>query len=86
VVRVTLERMADGGIHDQLGGFCRYSVDAEWSIPHFEKMLYDNGPLLALRGHLARDGRAAVCRMARDAAGWMAREMRAPDGHLSAHT
>ena len=47
--------MADGGIHDQLGGgFCRYSVDAEWSIPHFEKMLYDNGPLLALYADLAR--------------------------------
>ncbi|MDD5176634.1 MAG: thioredoxin domain-containing protein [Sterolibacterium sp.] len=45
----TLRRMAAGGIYDQLGGgFCRYSVDAEWSIPHFEKMLYDNGPLLAL--------------------------------------
>ncbi|MBI4339300.1 MAG: thioredoxin domain-containing protein, partial [Chloroflexi bacterium] len=41
----TLERMARGGIYDQLGGgFCRYSVDAEWAIPHFEKMLYDNGP------------------------------------------
>ncbi len=39
--------MAEGGIYDQLGGgFCRYSVDAHWKIPHFEKMLYDNGPLL----------------------------------------
>jgi uncharacterized protein YyaL (SSP411 family) len=55
VARVTLERMADGGIHDQLGGgFCRYSVDAEWAIPHFEKMLYDNGPLIALYADLAR--------------------------------
>ena len=36
--------MAEGGIYDQLGGgFCRYSVDGEWTIPHFEKMLYDNG-------------------------------------------
>ena len=41
--------MCEGGIYDQLGGgFCRYSVDAHWTIPHFEKMLYDNGPLLAL--------------------------------------
>ena len=41
--------MAEGGIYDQLGGgFCRYSVDGEWTIPHFEKMLYDNGPLLRL--------------------------------------
>ena len=41
--------MCEGGIYDQLGGgFCRYSVDAQWQIPHFEKMLYDNGPLLGL--------------------------------------
>src|SRR5207237_641349 len=47
IALLTLERMCEGGIYDQLGGgFCRYSVDAEWSIPHFEKMLYDNGPLL----------------------------------------
>ena len=46
---LTLTRMAEGGIYDQLGGgFCRYSVDRAWTIPHFEKMLYDNGPLLAL--------------------------------------
>ncbi|MCK4708102.1 MAG: thioredoxin domain-containing protein, partial [Gammaproteobacteria bacterium] len=46
---VTLEKMAQGGIFDQLGGgFCRSSVDNKWQIPHFEKMLYDNGPLLAL--------------------------------------
>lgn len=45
----TLENMARGGIFDQLaGGFCRYSVDNKWLIPHFEKMLYDNGPLLSL--------------------------------------
>ena len=42
-------KMAEGGIYDQLGGgFCRYSVDEHWMIPHFEKMLYDNGPLLRL--------------------------------------
>ncbi len=45
----TLEKMAKGGICDQLsGGFFRYSTDQHWSIPHFEKMLYDNGPLLGL--------------------------------------
>lgn len=45
----TLRCMAEGGILDQLGGgFARYSVDATWTIPHFEKMLYDNGPLIAL--------------------------------------
>ena len=48
-VDVTLEAMAKGGIYDQLGGgFARYSVDAQWLVPHFEKMLYDNGQLVAL--------------------------------------
>ena len=78
-MRTTLDRMADGGIHDQLGGgFCRYSVDAQWTIPHFEKMLYDNGPLLGavrrprarhrrapLRGRRARHRRLAGARDAR---------------------
>jgi len=49
IVDLTLARMAEGGLHDQLGGgFCRYSVDERWSIPHFEKMLYDNAALIAL--------------------------------------
>lgn len=48
-VRVTLEKMARGGIYDQVGGgFARYSVDAKWKVPHFEKMLYDNGQLLSV--------------------------------------
>ncbi|MBD2755104.1 thioredoxin domain-containing protein [Spirosoma validum] len=48
-VRITLDRMALGGIYDQLGGgFARYSTDADWFAPHFEKMLYDNGQLLTL--------------------------------------
>ena len=82
IVRVTLDRMADGGIHDQLGGgFCRYSVDTEWSIPHFEKMLYDNGPLLGLYADLARvTGDPRCAEVAGDIVGWMTREMRAPDG------
>ena len=82
IVRVTLERMADGGIHDQLGGgFCRYSVDAEWTIPHFEKMLYDNGPLLALYADLARvSGDRRFTDVAHGIVDWMTREMRAPDG------
>src|SRR5205823_12849882 len=42
----TLRAMAAGGIHDQVGGgFARYAVDATWTVPHFEKMLYDNAPL-----------------------------------------
>jgi uncharacterized protein YyaL (SSP411 family) len=74
--------MADGGIHDQLGGgFCRYSVDAEWTIPHFEKMLYDNGPLVALYADLARvTGDAQPADVARGIVEWIEREMRAPDG------
>ena len=53
MVRLTLTKMAEGGIYDQLGGgFCRYSVDQTWTIPHFEKMLYDNGPLLSLYSDL----------------------------------
>jgi uncharacterized protein YyaL (SSP411 family) len=82
IVRTTLARMADGGIHDQLGGgFCRYSVDAEWTIPHFEKMLYDNGPLLGLYADTARaTGDARFGEVARGIVGWMVREMRAPDG------
>jgi uncharacterized protein len=82
IVRTTLEHMADGGIHDQLGGgFCRYSVDAQWTIPHFEKMLYDNGPLLALYADLARvTGDPRHGDVARDIVGWLVREMRAPDG------
>ena len=52
---LTLKRMGEGGIYDQVGGgFSRYSVDQYWMIPHFEKMLYDNGPLLAA----VRAGRA----------------------------
>ncbi len=82
IVRTTLARMADGGIHDQLGGgFCRYSVDAEWTIPHFEKMLYDNGPLLGLYADTARaSADARFGEVARGIAAWLGREMRAPDG------
>ena len=59
---LTLTRMSEGGLYDQLGGgFSRYSVDPYWMIPHFEKMLYDNGQLLARRlaGRVG-DRRAAV--------------------------
>jgi uncharacterized protein YyaL (SSP411 family) len=82
IVRTTLDRMADGGIHDQLGGgFCRYSVDAQWTIPHFEKMLYDNAPLLALYADAARaTGERRYGDVARGIVGWLVREMRAGDG------
>ena len=82
IVETTLRRMAAGGIHDQLGGgFCRYSVDAQWSIPHFEKMLYDNAALLALYADTARaTGDTAYGDVARGIVGWLLREMRAGDG------
>ncbi|HXJ51524.1 MAG TPA: thioredoxin domain-containing protein [Burkholderiales bacterium] len=80
--RVTLARMCEGGIYDQLGGgFCRYSTDARWSIPHFEKMLYDNGPLLGLLADawvLNREQTFARC--AAETAGWIMREMQSPEG------
>ena len=51
-ITLTLDKMADGGIYDHLaGGFARYSTDAEWKVPHFEKMLYDNGQLVSLYAH-----------------------------------
>ena len=78
----TLVRMAVGGIYDQLGGgFCRYSVDAYWLIPHFEKMLYDNGPLLARYSDawaLTRD--PLFAEVVDETAAWTMREMQSPAG------
>jgi uncharacterized protein YyaL (SSP411 family) len=78
----TLERMALGGVYDQLGGgFCRYSVDDHWMIPHFEKMLYDNGPLLALYAQAhAATGNPLFARIAQETAAWVLREMQSPEG------
>jgi uncharacterized protein YyaL (SSP411 family) len=79
---LTLTRMAEGGIYDQLGGgFSRYSTDAEWMIPHFEKMLYDNAQLLCeySRASLAT-GEALFARIAAETADWVLRDMRSPDG------
>ncbi|HUQ76386.1 MAG TPA: thioredoxin domain-containing protein [Burkholderiales bacterium] len=82
IALVTLERMCEGGIYDQLGGgFCRYSVDAQWMIPHFEKMLYDNGPLLGLLADAWRVTQAPVfARCAEETAQWLMREMQSPEG------
>ncbi|MBP6514717.1 MAG: thioredoxin domain-containing protein, partial [Steroidobacteraceae bacterium] len=79
---LTLKRMAEGGLYDQLGGgFCRYSVDAWWMIPHFEKMLYDNGPLLALAAQAAiATGDGLFRRVAVETAEWALRDMRSPQG------
>ena len=82
IVRPSLSRMAAGGIFDQLGGgFCRYSVDAQWSIPHFEKMLYDNAALLASYADASRAGLGSDFRgVAQAIVDWLVREMRAADG------
>jgi uncharacterized protein YyaL (SSP411 family) len=79
---LSLRRMAEGGIYDHLGGgFARYSVDRYWSIPHFEKMLYDNGPLLALYCDLWRiSGYDAYRQVASETAEWVLRDMRSPEG------
>ncbi len=82
MVTLTLDKMALGGLQDQLGGgFCRYSVDELWMIPHFEKMLYDNGPLLAIYcDALAATGNALYRQTAQSTADWVMREMQSPEG------
>jgi uncharacterized protein YyaL (SSP411 family) len=82
VVELTLDRMLAGGIYDQLGGgFARYSVDAVWLVPHFEKMLYDNALLARAYLHgwqtLGHERYRRVCEETLD---WMLREMRGPEG------
>jgi uncharacterized protein YyaL (SSP411 family) len=74
--------MARGGLYDQLGGgFCRYSVDERWDIPHFEKMLYDNGPLLGLYSDAWQSGgNPLFARVVEQTAAWVLREMQAPEG------
>ena len=78
----TLRRMALGGINDQVGGgFARYSVDAWWMIPHFEKMLCDNGLLVSLYSRAFQaTGDAFFARVARETADWITGEMRHPGG------
>jgi uncharacterized protein len=79
---LTLRRMAEGGINDQLdGGFCRYAVDATWTVPHFEKMLYDNAALLALYAQAAvATGDTEYARIALATADWVLREMQSAQG------
>jgi len=82
VVELTLDGMLAGGIYDQLGGgFARYSVDAIWLVPHFEKMLYDNALLARAYLHgwqqLGHERYRRVCEETLD---WMLREMRGPEG------
>jgi len=82
----TLEAMARGGMYDQLGGgFARYSVDAAWVVPHFEKMLYDNALLLRVYAHWWRmSGSALAERVVRATAGFLLREMRTDQGAFAA--
>ena len=78
----TLDRMASGGLFDHVsGGFCRYSVDDYWMIPHFEKMLYDNGPLLhlySLAFQATNEGYFKTA--ATETAQWIMRDMQSPQG------
>ena len=86
----TLKKIALGGIYDQLGGgFCRYSVDELWMIPHFEKMLYDNGQFLGIYSEAWRLVEAEsppnmagdlFRRTALETADWVIREMQSPEG------
>ena len=78
----TLSAMARGGLFDQLGGgFARYSVDANWVVPHFEKMLYDNALLLRVYAHWWRlTGSALAERVVRQTAEFLLREMTTPEG------
>ena len=83
---LTLDAMSRGGIHDQVGGgFHRYSVDARWSVPHFEKMLYDNALLAPVYLHAyqfsGREDMLEVCTRTLD---YMARELRLPGGAFAA--
>jgi uncharacterized protein YyaL (SSP411 family) len=79
---LTLTRMAEGGLYDQLGGgYCRYSVDEYWMIPHFEKMLYDNGQLLAVTAQAAvATGDELFRRVTAETADWIRRDMEHPGG------
>jgi len=78
----SLEKMANGGIFDHLGGgFCRYSTDELWMIPHFEKMLYDNGPLLTLYSQAWKINNDPLFYDATsETANWVMREMQSEDG------
>ncbi len=81
-VEATLRRMASGGIYDHLGGgFARYSVDAHWLVPHFEKMLYDNALLVPLYLNAWQATGADEYRsVAEDVLHWVTREMTSPEG------
>lgn len=82
MVMLTLERMAAGGLYDQLGGgFHRYTVDERWLVPHFEKMLYDNALLAMVYLEAGRSGEGdGLLRVARETLDYVLRDMTAPSG------
>jgi uncharacterized protein YyaL (SSP411 family) len=82
MVAQSLEKMARGGIYDQVGGgFHRYTVDGEWVVPHFEKMLYDNALLVPLYlAHYQVSGSSLSRRVARETLDFVLRELGAPQG------
>ena len=86
MVELTLGAMAEGGIYDQIGGgFSRYSVDAQWHVPHFEKMLYDNALLLPIYVDTYRYTSEPLFRTtAEGIVTWMERDMRLPGGGFTA--
>jgi uncharacterized protein YyaL (SSP411 family) len=85
MAKATCEAMARGGLYDQLGGgFARYSVDAGWVVPHFEKMLYDNALLARVYAHMwRRTGSVLAARVAGQTCDWMLRELRTAEGGLA---
>lgn len=86
MAEATLDAMARGGMYDQLaGGFARYCVDADWIVPHFEKMLYDNALLLRVYAHWWRlTGSALAERVVRETVQFMFDELRTPEGGFAA--
>ncbi len=86
MAQATCEAMARGGLYDQLGGgFARYSVDATWTVPHFEKMLYDNALLAGVYTHLwRRTGSLLARRVAEETCDFMIRELRTAEGGFAA--
>jgi uncharacterized protein len=79
---LTLTRMGEGGMYDQIaGGFCRYSTDSHWMIPHFEKMLYDNAGLMPVYAEAAiATGDLFYAQIAAETAEWLMRDMQSPQG------
>lgn len=81
-VNTTLQHMARGGIYDQVGGgFCRYATDPNWHVPHFEKMLYDNGQLISLYSHAYQvTNNPLYKQIVYETIAFVKRELTSPDG------